>query len=182
MSFKFTKENIIKAKTYLKAYPQGREQSAIKSLLDLAQRQNNGWLSKECMEYVADFLSMRYIKVMEIAAFYNMFQLAPVGKYHIKLCRTTPCWLRGSDDIKKACENHLGIHVNDMTDDGLFSISELECVGACISGPVVLINDDYYEDLQPTALCSILEKIADDHHEKINPPTPIQNLQEHSDA
>jgi NADH-quinone oxidoreductase E subunit len=182
MAFKFTKENIVKAKTYLKAYPQGREQSAIKSLLDLAQRQNNGWLSKECLEYVADFLSMRYIKVLEIATFYNMFQLAPVGKYHIKLCRTTPCWLRGSDDIKKACEHHLDIRVNDMTDDGLFSISEVECLGACINGPIVQINDDYYEDLTPAALCTTLEKIAEEQHEKIKSPTSIDHIQEHTDA
>lgn len=159
-AFKFTKENKEKAKKYLKAYPEDRQQSAVKSFLDLAQRQNNGWLSKECIEYVANLLNMPYVKAMEIATFYNMFHLKPVGKYHVKLCRTTPCWLKGADDIKKACENHLGIHVNDMTDDGLFSISEVECLGACVNAPIVQINDDYFEDLTPEILCSTLEKIA----------------------
>jgi NADH-quinone oxidoreductase E subunit len=176
-TFKFTKENNAKAKTYLKAYPEGRQQSAVKSLLDLAQRQNNGWLSKECIEYVANFLNMPYVKTLEIVTFYNMFHLKPIGKYHIKLCRTTPCWLKGADDIKKACETHLGIHVNDMTDDGLFSISEVECLGACVNAPIVQINDDYFEDLTPETMCTTLEKIIENQHKDLE-----NKLQEHSDA
>ncbi|MGV2433358.1 MAG UNVERIFIED_CONTAM: NADH-quinone oxidoreductase subunit NuoE [Rickettsiaceae bacterium] len=159
ITFSFDKANLAKAKAIIKKYPENRERSALIPLLDLAQRQNKGWLSVEAMEYVADMLSSPYMRVYEVASFYSMFNLKPVGKYHVQICGTTPCWLRGAEDIKKACESHMKIKSGETTKDGKFTLSEVECLGACVNAPLVQINDDYYENLTPDSMSDLLEKL-----------------------
>lgn len=159
-TFEFSSENIEKAKMYIARYPEGRQQSAVMPLLDLAQRQNENWLSKECLEYVGNFLSVPYMRVLEVATFYTMYNLKPVGKHFLQLCRTTPCWLRGSDDLEAVCKNKLGIGNGETTEDGLFSLLEVECLGACVNAPVVQINDDFYEDLNAENFETVLDALA----------------------
>ena len=158
--FAFTPENQARAETFIARYPEGRQASAVIALLDLAQRQNGGWLSKETIEYVANVLEMAPIRVYEVASFYTMFNLKPVGKYLIQVCRTTPCWLCGSDDLTKACLDKLGVGLRQNTDDGLFTVVEVECLGACANAPMVQINDDYYEDLTPERMAEIIDALA----------------------
>jgi len=160
--FCFTPENIAKAKEQLQKYPADHPQSAIKALLYLAQEQNGGWLSKDCLSYVADFLTIPPIKVMEVATFYTAFHLKPVGKYHIKICGTTPCHLMGAEDLKKTCRQYLDIGFDQTTDDSQFTLSEVECLGACVAGPVVQINSDYFECLSSKDLEEVLDALADD--------------------
>ncbi len=157
--FSFNKENIEKAKEIVAKYPNGRQKSAVLPLLDLAQRQNDGWLSIEAIEYVADYISEPYMRVYEVASFYSMFYLKPVGKYHIQLCGTTPCWLNGAADILKTCEDHIGIKCGSTSADGKFTISEVECLGACVNAPLVQINDDYYENLTPEKMRIIIDTL-----------------------
>ncbi len=157
-SFVFTKENKVKAESHIAKYPQGRQASAVLPLLDLAQRQSGGWLPQAAIESVADLLSMPVIRVFEVASFYTMFNLKPVGKYHLQLCGTTPCWLRGAGELKERCETLLGIKEGEVTPDGTFSLVEVECLGACVNAPMVQINDDFYEDLTP----DLFEKVLDD--------------------
>ena len=159
-SFAFTAENRARADRYIARYPAGRQASAVLALLDLAQRQNDGWLSRAAMEHVAAVLEMPPIRVYEIGTFYSMFNLKPVGKHHIQVCRTTPCWLRGADDLTAACKKKLGIGLKERTADGLFSLVEVECLGACVNAPVVQINDDFYEDLDPARLEAVLDALA----------------------
>ena len=159
-AFAFTAENRARADRYIARYPAGRQASAVLALLDLAQRQNDGWLSRAAMEHVAAVLEMPPIRVYEIGTFYSMFNLKPVGKHHIQVCRTTPCWLRGADDLTAACKKKLGIGLKERTADGLFSLVEVECLGACVNAPVVQINDDFYEDLDPARLEAVLDALA----------------------
>jgi NADH-quinone oxidoreductase E subunit len=159
-SFAFTAENRARAERYIARYPAGRQASAVLALLDLAQRQNDGWLSRAAMEHVAGILEMAPIRVYEIGTFYSMFNLKPVGKHHIQVCRTTPCWLRGADDLTAACKKKLGIGLKERTADGVFSLVEVECLGACVNAPVVQINDDFYEDLDPARLEAVLDALA----------------------
>ena len=159
-TFAFTAENRARADRYTARYPAGRQASAVLALLDLAQRQNDGWLSRAAMEHVAAVLEMPPIRVYEIGTFYSMFNLKPVGKHHIQVCRTTPCWLRGADDLTAACKRKLGIGLKERTADGLFSLVEVECLGACVNAPVVQINDDFYEDLDPARLEAVLDALA----------------------
>ena len=159
ISFIFDDENLAKAQAIIKKYPEGKEKSAILPLLDLAQRQMHGWLPKEAIEYVAKFLNLPFIRAYEVATFYTMFNLQPVGKYHIQVCTTTPCWLRGSDQIVTACKKKLGIDLNETTDDGKFSLIEVECLGACVNAPVVQINDDYFEDLTEEKAVDLIDKL-----------------------
>ncbi len=156
-TFSFTKENLSMAKAIIKKYPEGKQRSAVLPLLDMAQRQNGGWLSVDVIEYVADMLEMHYMRAYEVASFYSMFNLKPVGKYHIQICGTTPCWLRGAEDIKHACEKTLKIKCKETTKDGLFTLSEVECLGACVDAPVVQINDDYYENLTPESMEKVIK-------------------------
>ncbi len=158
--FAFTPENRTAADRILQKYPPGRQASAILPLLDLAQRQCGGWLPQSAIEAVAIYLKMPLIRAYEVATFYTMFHLTPVGKHHIQLCRTTPCWLRGSAEIQSACESHLGIKSGEVTSDGQFSLKEVECLGACVSAPVVQINDDYFENLTPESIRLILQNLA----------------------
>lgn len=160
-NFEFSSDNLKKAKDIIAKYPKGRQASAVIPLLYLAQRQQEGnWVSIPAMDKIGQMLDMPYIRVYEVATFYTMFNLAPVGEYHIQLCRTTPCWLRGSDKIKKTCEKKLGIEVGETTADGKFTLSEVECLGACVNSPVVQINDDFYEDLDAENTEELLEHLA----------------------
>lgn len=157
--FEFTADNRAKADAFVAKYPEGRHQSAVMPLLDIAQRQNGGWLSQATLEYVADYLSIPSIRVYEVATFYTMYNLKPVGKHHVQLCRTTPCWLRGADGISDAIKGHLNIETGGTTDDGEFTLSEVECLGACVNAPMVQINDEFYEDLTPENITKILDAL-----------------------
>jgi NADH-quinone oxidoreductase subunit E len=163
--FAFTADNEAKAKTVIGRYPPGRQHSAIIPLLDLAQRQvgaetnTQGWLPIPVIEYVAAYLDMPYIRAYEVATFYTMFNLVPVGRYHVQVCGTTPCMLRGSDDVFEACQKK-GLKKGVTTEDGLFTLTEVECLGACANAPMVQINDDNYEDLTFDSMTAILDALA----------------------
>jgi NADH-quinone oxidoreductase subunit E len=146
-SFEFTPENLESAKAHIAKYPAGRQASAVLPVLDLAQRQMGGWLPRAAMDYVAGLLEIAPIRVYEVATFYTMLNLRPVGRYLLQACTTTPCWLRGSDAVVAACEKKLGIGIGGTTEDGLFTLVEVECLGACVNAPILQVNDDYYEDL-----------------------------------
>lgn len=158
-TFSFSENSLIKIQEILTHYPPERKPSAVLPLLDLAQRECDGWLPTPAMEAVARMLGMSFIRVYEVASFYTMFNLKPVGKYHLQVCGTTPCWLRGAEDIMGACKKHLGIEKGETTNDGLFTLSEFECLGACVNAPVVQINDDYMEDLTPEKMIYILKQL-----------------------
>lgn len=158
--FSFSEENLGKIESHIKKYPDGRQASAVLPLLDLGQRQNGGWISQAVIEEVARLLSLPLIRVQEVAAFYTMFNLNPVGKHHIQLCGTTPCWLRGAAELKAACMNRLNISDGGVSPDGKFSLVEVECLGACVNAPVVQINDDYYEDLTPDSFLRLIDDLA----------------------
>jgi NADH-quinone oxidoreductase subunit E len=156
-AFVFTAESLAKAKTIIARYPAGRQQSAVMPLLDLAQRQIGGWLTREAMDYIAEMLEMPPIRVYEVASFYTMYNLSPIGRYHVQVCTTTPCWLRDSGAIVAACKKTLGIEVGETTADGKFTLNEVECLGACVNAPMMQVNDDYYEDLDPESAARVLE-------------------------
>ena len=156
-SFAFSPENAEWAKGQIAKYPEGRQASAIIPLFWQAQKQE-GWLSEPAIRFVADMLSMDYIRALEVATFYTMFNLSPVGEHFVQLCGTTPCWLRGSDDIKAACEKHIGPQ-GQVSADGKLSWIEVECLGACANAPMVQINDDYYEDLDGASMGQLLEDL-----------------------
>ncbi len=158
--FAFTAENAAVAKKILARYPVEKRASAVLPLLHLAQRQHANWLPRVAMDYVADFLGMARIRVYEVATFYTMFNKAPVGKHLIQVCTTTPCWLRGSDEVLGACKRRLGVGPGETTADGQFSVVEVECAGACVNAPVVAIGDDYYEDLDGPAMVALLDQLA----------------------
>src|SRR5208283_2148785 len=158
-SFAFTPENEERCEELIKKYPEGREASAVISLLWLAQKQNEYWLPKPAIEKVAEKLGMPFIRVLEIATFYTMFNLAPVGRFHVQMCGTTPCLLAGSDALKKILQRRIGAQ-NHVTADGAFSWVEVECLGACCNAPMVQINNDYYEDLDPRNFAKLLDDLA----------------------
>lgn len=158
-SFAFTAENVAKANAIIAKYPDGRQASGVLPLLHLAQRQNDGWLSQAAMDYVADFLGMAPIRVYEVATFYTMYNLKPIGRYHVQVCTNLSCWLRGSDEIVTVCEHKLGIKFGETTEDGMFTLSEVECLCACVNAPIVQINDDFFEDLTPDTTDIILDKL-----------------------
>jgi NADH-quinone oxidoreductase subunit E len=157
--FSFNDEHLMKAQTIIGRYPEGRQKSALLPLLDLAQRQSGGWLPHHAIEYVAEFLSVPFMRAYEVATFYTMFNLKPVGKNHIQVCTTTPCWLRGSSDIVKICEDRLSIKCGEVSNDNEFSLIEVECLGACVNAPMVQINDDYFEDLTPESMTILIDKM-----------------------
>lgn len=157
-TFEFTPENEAWAKQQITKYPEGRQWSAVIPLLWRAQEQSDGWLPEPAIRYIADMLEMPYIRTYEIATFYTMFNLSPIGEYHVQLCGTTPCMLRGSEELKAVCEEMIG-PVNSVTEDGLFSWVEVECLGACVNAPMVQINKDYFEDLTPDIFRNILQKL-----------------------
>jgi NADH-quinone oxidoreductase E subunit len=158
-SFAFTAENLEQAKIIIARYPEGRQPSAVMPLLDLAQRQH-GWIPRVAMDVIAGMLDMAPIRVYEVATFYTMYNLQPVGKHLIQICRTTPCWLRGSDNLTDYLKKRLGVGMKEVTKDGLFSMMEVECLGACCNAPMVQINDDFYEDLTPETLGKVLDDLA----------------------
>jgi NADH-quinone oxidoreductase E subunit len=146
-SFEFTPANLERAKAHVAKYPSGRQASAVLPLLWIAQEQSGGWLPRAAMDHVAQILAMAPIRVYEVATFYTMFNLRPVGRYLLQVCTTTPCWLRGSDAVVEACQRKLGISIGETTPEGLFSLVEVECLGACVNAPILQVNDDFYEDL-----------------------------------
>ncbi len=157
--FTLTEDNLKAAKGFIARYPEGRQQSAVMPILDLAQRQNGGWLSDAAIAHVADLLVMPRIQVQEVASFYSMYHLKPVGKHVVGVCTTTPCWLRGSADILATCRETLGVNVGETTEDGLFTLIEVECLGACCNAPMLQINDDYYEDLDEDSTRNLFESL-----------------------
>ena len=167
--FEFTPENLEKAKAHIAKYPPGRQQSAVLPLLDLAQRQH-GWVPIAAMNHVAELLEMPRIRVYEVATFYTMFQLRPVGRYLLQACTTTPCWLRGSDEVVAACERKLGVGMGGTTDDKLFTLIEVECLGACVNAPILQVNDDFYEDLDGPKTEALLDAL------RAGNPPPVGSL------
>ncbi len=168
-SFAFTAENLEKAKAIIAKYPPRRQASAVMPLLDLAQRQHQNWLPRAAMDAVAEILEMPRIRVYEVATFYTMYNLAPVGEHFVQVCTTTPCWLRGSDDVVSACKKKLGIELGETTADGKFTLIEVECLGACVNAPMMQINDDYYEDLTAESTEAVLDALAKGDKPKVGP-------------
>ncbi|XP_063382286.1 NADH dehydrogenase [ubiquinone] flavoprotein 2, mitochondrial [Cydia fagiglandana] len=160
--FEFTPENKKRMEAILAIYPEGHKRGAMMPLLDLAQRQNGGWLPISAMHKVAEVLNLPRMRVYEVATFYTMFIRKPVGKYHLQICTTTPCWLRGSDAIMKALKEETGCEVGGNSPCGKFTLSEVECLGACVNAPMVQINDDYYEDLTVEDTKEIIQKLKKD--------------------
>jgi NADH-quinone oxidoreductase subunit E len=158
-NFAFTAENLAWAKTQIAKYPEGRQASAVIPLLWRAQEQAGGWVPQKAIEHVADLLGMAHIRVLEVATFYTMFNLEPVGRHHVQLCGTTPCVLRGAEELKKVCHNKIGDQ-HHVTKDGKFSWIEVECLGACVNAPMVQINYDFYEDLTPEILGRIIDDLG----------------------
>ncbi len=171
MTFEFNKENQQKVKEILAKYPEERSKSAVMPLLDLAQRQNNNYISKDAIATIAETLEMPEIRVYEVATFYTMYNLKPVGKYLIQFCKTTPCMLRGIDAIEKAVKKKLGIGNEETTEDGLFTLKQVECLGACVNAPMIQINDDYYEDLNVDSFLQIIEDLKSGKKVKIGSQT-----------
>ena len=160
--FEWSETNFLKVKKIIEKYPSGRKQSAVIPLLDLAQRQNKGWLNKKSLEKVAETLSMSFIRVLEVATFYSMFNLKPIGKNYIQICRTTPCWLRGSDKLLNIAKELTGCSLGETSKDKKFTVVEVECLGACCNAPMVQINDDYFEDLNEDNFKRLLINLRDD--------------------
>jgi len=171
--FKFSAENKAMAKKEVKKYPSGRQASAVISLLWAAQKQNGGWVSEPIIRYVADLLSMPYIRVFEVATFYTMFNLAPVGRHFVQFCGTTPCWLRGADDLKEVCRTVIGPE-KTVTQDGELSWLEVECLGACVNAPMVQINDDFYEDLDAATFAQLLDDLRNGRPTTVGPQVERQ--------
>jgi len=157
--FEFTKNNLEIANKTILNYPEGKQQSAVMALLYLAQRQNDNWIPLSAIKYIAKYLSMPYIKVYEVATFYTMYNLAPVGKYFFQICTTTPCMIRGANKLVEVCKKKISKNESEISKDGKFSWMEVECLGACVNSPMLQINDDYYEDLDPENLKKIIDKI-----------------------
>jgi len=161
-SFEFTKENKDSAEKILKKYPEDRKKSAVMPFLYLAQRQNKNWIPLTAMKYIAKYLEMPYIKVYEVATFYTMYNLAPVGKYFIQVCTTSPCLIRGADKLVKVCKEKISKEENTLSENKLCSWVEVECLGACVNAPMLQINNDYYEDLDEKNTVEILDSLLKD--------------------
>jgi NADH-quinone oxidoreductase subunit E len=158
-SFAFSAENLAWCDKLVARYPEGRQASAVIPMLWRAQEQD-GWISEACIRWIAERLGMTYIRVYEIVTFYTMFHLAPVGKVHVQVCGTTPCMLRGAEDLIKVCKRRMGQRAKEVTADGLFSWEEVECLGACVNAPMIQIWSDTYEDLTPESLEKLLDAFA----------------------
>ena len=167
MTFAFNEESTKLASLALAKYPDDRKQSAVMPSLDIAQRQNDNWLSQECAEYVANQLDMPFIKVWEIVTFYSMYNTQPVGKNFVQVCTTRPCWLRGSENVVKACKEIISETPKNVSSDNLFSWMEVECLGACVNAPMVQINDDFYEDLDYESTKNLLISLIDNKPLKV---------------
>ena len=159
MTFAFNEESTKLASLALAKYPDDRKQSAVMPFLDIAQRQNDNWLSQECAEYVANQLDMPFIKVWEIVTFYSMYNTQPVGKNFVQVCTTTPCMIRGANHLVDACKEKISENESELSNDKSCSWMEVECLGACVNAPMMQINDDYFEDLDKEKTSEILDKI-----------------------
>ncbi|WP_432200379.1 complex I 24 kDa subunit family protein [Erythrobacter sp. W53] len=186
-SFTWTKENKKTADWHIAKYPEGRQKSAVMPLLDLAQRQvgaetdTQGWLPLPVIEYVAAYIDVPVIRVLEVATFYFMYNMKPVGKYHVQVCGTTPCMLRGSDDIISACKKR-GMAKGEVSEDGLWTLTEVECMGNCATAPMVQINDDNYEDLTVERLDAVLDALAKGEQPKPGTQEPGRHTSEPANA
>ena len=157
MNIKFSDEKLNEVKELISHYPDGKQKSAILPVLHLAQDEFGGWLDVPVMDYVAELLNILPIEVYEVATFYFMFNTTPIGKYHLQVCTTTPCWLRGSDEITAACQKETGIKAfGETSDDGLFTMTEVECLGACVNAPILQVDDDFYEDMDAAKVTELL--------------------------
>ena len=165
MTFEFGNQK--KVEEILAKYPSERKKSAVMPLLDLAQRENKNFISRDIIETIAKTLEIPEIRVYEVASFYTMYNLKPVGKYLIQFCKTTPCMLRGIDELMKVTKEKLGIKMDETTADGLFTLREVECLGACVNAPVIQINDDYFEDLTKESFFKILENLKEGKEVKV---------------
>lgn len=164
-AFAFTAESEAKIKQQLAKYPDGRQASAVKSLLYIAQRQHDNWIPMKAIEAIAERLDMPEMRVLEVASFYTMFNLKPVGKWYLQVCGTTPCMLRGSDDVSRCIKDQLNITSGQTSDCGKFSLLEVECLGACVNAPILQVNDDFYEDMDYQSTADLLTALEAD-----NPP------------
>lgn len=173
--FQFTSENQQKVQDIIKKYPTGGEQSAVMPLLTLAQQQHDGWLPRAAIERVANILNMPFMRVQEVASFYSMYNLAPIGRHHVQCCTTTPCWLRGSDEVVRACKDTLGIDFGETSEDGMFTLTEVECLGACVNAPMIQVTtsekDRYFEDLNYATTREILLQLQQGREPKIGSQT-----------
>ena len=158
-NFEFNSENLSNAKKIIENYPEGKQQSAVMALLYIVQRQNNNWIPLVAMKYIAELLHMPYIKVYEVATFYSMYNLSPVGNYFIQVCTTTPCMIRGAYKLVEVCKQKISENENELSKDKSCSWIEVECLGACINAPMMQINDDYYEDLNKEKTEKIIDQI-----------------------
>ena len=158
-NFEFNSSSLEAANTIVSKYPKGKQQSAVMALLYIAQKQNNNWIPLAAIKYISKYLSMSYISVYEVATFYSMFNLSPVGKYFIQICTTTPCLIRGADKLVKVCKQKISEKENQISKNGECSWTEVECLGACVNAPMMQINDNYYEDLDKEKTLKILESL-----------------------
>ena len=165
-SFEFNSSSMEEAKKIVSIYPEGKQQSAVMALLYIAQKQNDNWIPLASMKYIAKFLDMPYIKVYEVATFYSMYNLTPVGKHFIQVCATTPCMIRGAYKLVEACKEKISENENELSADKNCSWVEVECLGACVNAPMMQINDDYYEDLDKEKTLKILDQILKDETPK----------------
>ena len=157
--FQFSENSLKAANQIVKNYPKGKQQSAVMALLYIAQRQHDNWIPLSAMKYIAKFLKMPYIKVYEVATFYSMYNLSPVGEYFIQVCTTTPCMIRGAYKLVDACKERISENENTLSKNGKCSWMEVECLGACVNAPMMQINEDYFEDLDKEKTLKILDKI-----------------------
>ena len=171
-SFEFSEENFNEGKNEIKKYPKNRKASAVLALLYLAQNQNDNWIPLKAIDYVAKLLEIPYIKVYEVVTFYSMFNLSPVGKYFVQVCTTTPCMIRGSKKITEICKKYISQNQNELSDNKLCSWTEVECLGACVSAPMMQINQDYFEDLNENKTKEIIENLLKD---KLLKPGSLKN-------
>ena len=162
-TFEFNEKSLKEAKKIISNYPDGKQQSAVMALLYIAQRQNDNWIPLQAMKYIAKFLDMPYIKVYEVATFYSMYNLSPVGKYFVQVCTTSPCLLRGADKIVEVCKEKISKNENELSTNGNCSWTEVECLGACINAPMMQVNYDYYEDLNEINTKEIIESFMNDN-------------------
>ena len=165
--FEWSKESLKSIKMIISRYPKDRHQSAVMPLLYLAQEQNNNWISIECIEKIAETLNMPKIRVTEVASFYSMYNTRPVGKNLVQICRTSPCWLRGSNKITNTICNETKCNINETSEDNLFTVVEVECLGACSNGPMIQINNDFYEDLDEESTKTIIDNLKNNKQNKI---------------
>ena len=169
-SFAFTRENEAEIKRIVAKYPKGRQASAVMPLLDLAQRQHDNWIPMKAIELIAKKLDMAEIRVLEVATFYTMFNLKPVGQYFLQACTTTPCWLRGSDNMMRCIKDRYGISSGETSECGRFTLLEVECLGACVNAPILQVNDDFYEDLDYASTSALLDSLEADE------PLPVGSV------